>query len=308
MGAEGLPDLNDIVKAAEATTGLLGEIRQFVSLTPEDAADRVESRKTRRMLRDAKRIRKHAEELKLGEDDMKDLIADAARRHGCTFNYEKCVSYAAPRIDDPEKVRNVDPEWADKHREHAEKAYDEETQQLWGRVLAGEINAPGSFSKRSMSILADMEQEDARAFEKLCARCIGGKLGNGQYQEPMPMLINVGEEFAITPQEMAALNSIGLTNFSMQGISQGATMHPGDGQLVRLGGADYLLQGAQGVIFSFTVHEFTKYGVELSKLCQMGCEPGFGGTLIGKWIEAGITVNLVTHWNDENSVEFVRLG
>jgi len=44
-------------------------------------------------------------------------------------------------------------------------------QQLWARILAGEANSPGFFSKRTVNLLADLEKGDADVFTKLCGFC-----------------------------------------------------------------------------------------------------------------------------------------
>ena len=45
---------------------------------------------------------------------------------------------------------------------------DEEMQGLWAKVLSGEANAPGSYSKRTVNFLASMDKEDAALFTALC--------------------------------------------------------------------------------------------------------------------------------------------
>lgn len=201
----------------------------------------------------------------------------------------------------------IDDEWVENYVEHVQKVSDEEVRKTWANLLIEEVNTPGSFSKRSMSILADMEHADAKAFERVCARCAGGLFWGNLYQNPVPMLIDHDEEFAISAEDVMTLNAIGLTNFPSQSLSQEDSMIPGKGKLVMVGEARYFLQSDPGVSYGFTVYEFTKYGLELSKLCQLGCEPGFRETLVSKWQEAGIIVRLITCWNDNGDFQTVPL-
>lgn len=46
-----------------------------------------------------------------------------------------------------------------------------EMQELWGRLLAGEIARPGSFSLRTLDVLRNLSLEEARLFEKVCQLC-----------------------------------------------------------------------------------------------------------------------------------------
>lgn len=48
----------------------------------------------------------------------------------------------------------------------------EELQLLWGRILSGEIERPGSISIRSLSILKNLDQNTAKLFQKFCSACI----------------------------------------------------------------------------------------------------------------------------------------
>ena len=41
-------------------------------------------------------------------------------------------------------------------------------QELFARILAGEANSPGSFSKKSVNLLAELEKRDAICFKSLC--------------------------------------------------------------------------------------------------------------------------------------------
>ena len=45
---------------------------------------------------------------------------------------------------------------------------DELMQELFARILAGEANSPGTFSKKSVNLLAELEKRDAIFFKSLC--------------------------------------------------------------------------------------------------------------------------------------------
>lgn len=290
MNNDGTPDISDLTKAAEAATGLLGEIRQWAALTPEDAADRLESRKTRRMLRDVKRIRKQSEDLNLEEDEIKELISDAAKRHQCRFNYEKCVSYAVPLVEDPEAAKSVDPEWEASHREHAEKAYDEETQKLWGRILAGELNEPGSFSKHSMSVLADMSKTDAELFEVFCSLCAGGidALGIEQPTIPCIFLDEAGttyNEGSLSYEAVSILAAHGLVQ-----TKSNTVFDQSSGIILCIGGESYRLKEAANESLAIGDATLTVFGQELSRLCKIGSHPNLMKSATAHFLKQGFSL------------------
>lgn len=41
-------------------------------------------------------------------------------------------------------------------------------QKLWSSILAGEANAPGTYSKRTVNFLCDLDKQDAELFQTLC--------------------------------------------------------------------------------------------------------------------------------------------
>lgn len=62
---------------------------------------------------------------------------------------------------------NLDPDWATAFYDSAKDSSDEEIQVLWGKILAGEIAHHGKFYKRTLSVLKNMESEEAKHFVEL---------------------------------------------------------------------------------------------------------------------------------------------
>lgn len=67
----------------------------------------------------------------------------------------------------PTSQTNVDEEWLDSFSEKAETAHSENVQELWARVLAGELAIPGSFSKRALDVLKALDQSEAEKFANM---------------------------------------------------------------------------------------------------------------------------------------------
>lgn len=67
----------------------------------------------------------------------------------------------------PTSQTNVDDEWLDSFSEKAETAHSENVQELWARVLAGELAIPGSFSKRALDVLKALDQSEAEKFANM---------------------------------------------------------------------------------------------------------------------------------------------
>ena len=83
-------------------------------------------------------------------------------------------------------------------------------QELWSRVLAGEANAPGTYSKRTVNFLSDLDKTEAELFTRLCG--FGWQIGN-----IVPLIFDVQEEIynrrGINFNSLSHLESIGLVQF-----------------------------------------------------------------------------------------------
>ena len=69
------------------------------------------------------------------------------------------------------------PEFRRRWISEASNVSDETLQDLWARLLAGELESPGSVSNDTMSIARDMNKERAEEFQVLCSAALCGKDG-----------------------------------------------------------------------------------------------------------------------------------
>ncbi|KAA6438838.1 DUF2806 domain-containing protein [Dyadobacter flavalbus] len=81
-------------------------------------------------------------------------------------NIESVTAFAAEQLsDDPEVSKDpVDPDWATRFFENAKGISNEEMQMIWGKILAGEIKKPGSFSLRTLEVVKSLNKEEAELF------------------------------------------------------------------------------------------------------------------------------------------------
>lgn len=62
----------------------------------------------------------------------------------------------------------VDVDWLNYFEEYAEKASSERMQDVWARVLAGEIRKPKTFSLSTIRFLSELDAEMAQTFQRVC--------------------------------------------------------------------------------------------------------------------------------------------
>ena len=83
-------------------------------------------------------------------------------------NMEDITAKALPQLDENAKPDSIEDDWIVNFFDKSRIVSDNEMQELWSRVLAGEANAPGTYSKRTVNILSDLDKADATLFTKFC--------------------------------------------------------------------------------------------------------------------------------------------
>lgn len=84
-------------------------------------------------------------------------------------NIESIVNHAMLALPSSASEAPVDKDWRRRFFVEAENVCDADMQFLWGKVLAGEVSNPGSFSIRTLDALRYISQGEAELFRKACA-------------------------------------------------------------------------------------------------------------------------------------------
>lgn len=135
------------------------------------------------------------------------FLEEEAKRQS---NIEDITQKALPLLDEKAAPQNVEDDWITNFFDKCRIVSDDDMQQLWSRILAGEANRPGAFSKRTVNLLADLDKGDAELFMQLCgfAWQIGGII---------PLVFDVPGEvydrYGINFNSLSHLESLGLIQF-----------------------------------------------------------------------------------------------
>jgi hypothetical protein len=81
-------------------------------------------------------------------------------------NIENVTSVAATQLMDENSVPESSPEedWVTRFFNHAQDISSQDMQELWGRILAGEIKKPGSYSMRTLDFVRNLSKAEALIF------------------------------------------------------------------------------------------------------------------------------------------------
>jgi hypothetical protein len=84
-------------------------------------------------------------------------------------NIESITQKALPAVEEKARPQEIENDWITNFYDKCRLISDEEMQNLWSKVLAGQANKPGKFSKRTVNLLASLDKTDAELFRSLCS-------------------------------------------------------------------------------------------------------------------------------------------
>lgn len=174
------------------------------------------------------------------------------RTTGADEATESCESESTSADPRPE----IDEDWFNAFERYAEDASTERMQQLWGRVLGGEIRKPGRFSLRTLRFLSEFSKREAEIFGDLAKKAFG---------DVIPKTLAKPEDVKDI-RHLIALESAGLIQGAAAGL--GLTMNfteKGFATLVE-GNLVIVLKGEPGTSVRVDVMSLTPIGQELLSL------------------------------------------
>ena len=169
------------------------------------------------------------------------------------------------------------PEASDAIIEGSKGAYDENARKIWAKLMAGEMRSPGTFSKKSMSILSEMSSEEAKLFGKLCSFCIELNVApsdtGSDYYDPIVIFVRDDGRSSYNNGSFPLMdtNRLELLGLLTTSITRTLTFSPALPMPFRVGEriVRFTCKGESEVKVTFNAI-LTKYGMELSKLCDLG--------------------------------------
>ncbi|AKG54005.1 hypothetical protein DGWBC_1360 [Dehalogenimonas sp. WBC-2] len=155
-------------------------------------------------------------ELQVSEIQQRALGRFVAQEIYYQQNIEEISQKAIPNVNDDAKPDGIENDWLYNFFEKCKIVSDKQMQLIWSRILSGEANIPGSFSKRTVNALASLDASDAQLFSDI-GRFSWDNIDRkgipiiGDYHEDIYNTCNINFE------SLSHLQSIGLITFVPQG-------------------------------------------------------------------------------------------
>lgn len=136
------------------------------------------------------------------------LVIAERIQHEETENLIECSIHAATYINEnSEDATHLDSQdFINRWKNEAKLISTETAQKIWGRILAEEINAPGSISLRTLDIIKNLSKHEAESFNKACKYVIFEKV-----------IIDNTENTPLSANEFTSIRDAGLIVSYTQG-------------------------------------------------------------------------------------------
>lgn len=131
-------------------------------------------------------------------------------------NIEKITEKSFDSIRDDATPEKIEDDWISNFFDKCKLISDEDMQILWAKILAGEANNPGTFSKRTIEFMGTMDRKDAILFDSLCKT-------SWKFPALQPLVIDYNDKvfnnINLTFINLQHLDDIGLINMESMGYS-----------------------------------------------------------------------------------------
>lgn len=220
------------------------------------------------------------------------FVAEEAQKQK---NIEDIGTKALTEVREDADPEAVEDDWIINFFDKCRLISDEEMQDLWARVLSGEANQPGSYSKRIVNFLSSMGKRDAQQFTNLCRFAI-------DMGPPVPLIYELSDpiyrQADIDLESVAHLDDIGLlryeslSGFSFQGFPEHINVKYFDTTM------EFRFPSEAGNSLPIGKVKLSRTGKELAKVCKPSPVEGFteylSEQLSRKNIAVSVPISFVT--------------
>ncbi len=172
--------------------------------------------------------------------------------------------------------QKTDHDWFSRYIALSEEVSNPTMQDLWAKILAGELIKPGSFSFKALQVFRDMSIYDAKLFAKACSLAVkdsnkkGIRIISGAYQQPG--LFNF---FSKQRQQFCNLSHYGLNYADLLALAENHLIYLQESESSMMGKGEHLNFNYNGLALKLTAekanvslqfYKFTPLGTELAHL------------------------------------------
>ena len=157
---------------------------------------------------------KEFEKIKAGkfEEALEDLLDSGSMTYSELYkanNFlkiaEKADKYYSDKKDEDNKEHSYNFDWFIRFYEEAGNVSNDQMQEIWAKLLAGEVLGKEKYPIRIIDVLKNMESNDAILFNKICSNCI--KSNDNYFLPNYDEIIN---RLGLTYSDIMSISELGL--------------------------------------------------------------------------------------------------
>ena len=199
---------------------------------------------------------------------------------------DKSIKYLDQNVAD----QPVDEDWRIRFFNKAQDISSDEMQEIWAKILAGEVSHPGKVSLRTLEILSNISKTEATIFQVACSLATSKsfiwKIGRRE----------AFDEFGLSYGDLMLLREAGLIHDSDNLIKIYRVTPPTNFVLIFIG--EELYQFSNPAIpdlkeFKFNQIAFTNSGTELCSLIKVNSNNDFHKTIYDQRISEGLKLEKI---------------
>jgi hypothetical protein len=212
------------------------------------------------------------------------LIVRELRRQD---NIEQITVKAIDELPSHVADEKADTDWILQFFDNCQDVSSDELQQIWARILAGEIAQPGSYSPRTLAVLKLMRIEDAKLIERACSFVWR------RDDDLVPVILNKDGPFVADEVptlefgELAHLQAIGVVTFGGIGEIQLTRVN----RMSYFGRDHHLIAPFDRVELPVGRALFTDVGTELAAIVEAKPDEIYRNCVVDYWRRVGIRVD-----------------
>lgn len=227
------------------------------------------------------------------------------------LHMEEIIRKALPLVAEDASPQDMDNDWITNFFAKCRQISDSDMQELWSRILAGEANMPGSFSRQTINLVENLGSRESTLFTNLC-RFAWDMKGVGEHSVRCPVIFTTGTvepiytQHNITFDSINHLSELGLVRVGEHGYQVHYRLGHGHGKRSSRIIASYFGRPISLQIKDFITiptlfigsAAFTHCGTELSLVSRPTEVEGFYNYVHGWWDRQGGIDRIATSSQD----------
>lgn len=219
-------------------------------------------------------------------------------------NIDAIAGIASKQLPDEVSDVPVQQDWTARFFREAQDVSNEQMQQLWGRLLSGEVAKPGSYSVRTLAVVSNLSPHEAAKFGSVC-EIVSEIFGTGLFTFLTDLNSPLSRSKGLSYDVFQELEAAGLVKTSEIGKSLTFNQPNAEVHISRPGNVLFIAKGTLANVPAGALPvgnvSLTPAGAELYRIAEPSAWPDYDD-------EIAKTIAAVPGWTVEKKLVIERMA